>query len=73
MTVVRTLSCKPTMERMKRSIKLFDVARIELYLKRRQVLDKTLIVLTGGCFTTRNVEVFRPEVSIPDSPVISIE
>ena len=61
------------MERSKRSIKIFDVAFNALYLDLRQKFDNILIALTGRCFATRNVEYFRPEVSIPVGPVSSVE
>ena len=69
----KIFSCNKSILRRKRSKALFDRSIMRDYIEFGQRLDGSLIVLTGGYFTTRCVERNQAHVSVPVCPVSSVD
>ena len=69
----KLFSCNKSILRRKRSKGLFDRSSMRDYIEFGQRLDGSLIVLTGGYFTTRCVERNQAHVSVLVCPVSSVD
>jgi hypothetical protein len=69
----KLFSCNKSILRRKRSKALFDRSSMRDYIEFGQRLDGSLIVLTGGYFTTRCVERNQAHVSVLVCPVSSVD
>ena len=69
----KRFSCNKSILRRKRSKALFDRSSMRDYIEFGQRLDGSLIVLTGGYFTTRCVERNQAHVSVLVCPVSSVD
>ena len=69
----KLFSCNRSILRRKRSKALFDRSITRDYIEFGQRLDGSLIVLTGGYFTTRCVERNQAHVSVLVCPVSSVD
>jgi len=69
----KRFSCNRSILRRKRSKALFDRSVTRDYIEFGQRLDGSLIVLTGGYFTTRCFERNQVHVSVPVCLVSSVD